>query len=172
MTSKEIRFSHVDRFVAGTVGLPGERAFFLQVRDSNRLFSLSLEKIQVQALAERISILLREIRISEPLLSFSPLSLDTAPLETPIDDEFTVGEIAIAFDENMKIIEIELDSFQENEDDQELVRIHIELSLAQADAFAKRSSSLVLAGRPPCPFCGGPINKNGHLCPRANGYRR
>ena len=27
-------------------------------------------------------------------------------------------------------------------------------------------------GRPPCPFCGGPLDPEGHLCPRANGFRR
>jgi hypothetical protein len=25
---------------------------------------------------------------------------------------------------------------------------------------------------PPCPFCGGPLDAGGHVCPRANGYRR
>ena len=26
--------------------------------------------------------------------------------------------------------------------------------------------------RPACPFCGGPVDPAGHLCPRANGFRR
>ena len=33
-------------------------------------------------------------------------------------------------------------------------------------------SAVVSAGRPPCPFCGGPLDPGGHVCPRANGYRR
>jgi hypothetical protein len=31
---------------------------------------------------------------------------------------------------------------------------------------------VVNAGRAPCPFCGSPIDPAGHLCPRANGFRR
>ena len=27
-------------------------------------------------------------------------------------------------------------------------------------------------GRPPCPLCGLPLDANGHVCPRQNGYRR
>ena len=31
---------------------------------------------------------------------------------------------------------------------------------------------LIEAGRETCPFCGGPMDPGGHLCPRANGFRR
>ncbi|HLR85492.1 MAG TPA: DUF3090 family protein, partial [Nocardioidaceae bacterium] len=41
------RYDAPDRFVAGTVGAPGERTFFLQAREGNRLTSVSLEKEQV-----------------------------------------------------------------------------------------------------------------------------
>jgi hypothetical protein len=30
----------------------------------------------------------------------------------------------------------------------------------------------VSAGREPCPFCGSPLDPTGHVCPRANGFRR
>ena len=55
-------FEHPDRFVAGTVGQPGERTFFLQARDGARLVSVSLEKVQVQLLAEKLTELLDEAR--------------------------------------------------------------------------------------------------------------
>ena len=171
MNRREIKFVEVERFVAGTVGQPGERAFFLQIRDSKRLLTVALEKSQVLALAERVSYLLREIRLSQPLNTFAPLPTDSAPLEPPIDEEFSIGEIGIAFDENLNVIEIELLELTENEEDEQSL-IVIDLTLPQADAFSKRSLSLVSAGRASCPFCGGPINKDGHLCPRANGYRR
>ncbi|MCB1239503.1 MAG: DUF3090 family protein, partial [Tetrasphaera sp.] len=35
-----------------------------------------------------------------------------------------------------------------------------------------RAGALVAAGRPPCPFCGQALDPSGHICPRANGYRR
>ena len=171
MERREIKFDNVERFIAGTVGQPGERAFYLQIRDAKRLLTLALEKSQVAALSERILYLLREIRLSQPLNSFQSLPTDSAPLEPPIDEEFSIGEMGISFDEGLNLLEVELlELIESEEDDQRLVVIS--LTLAQAESFAKRSQSLVSAGRASCPFCGGPINKNGHLCPRANGYRR
>ena len=41
----------------------------------------------------------------------------------------------------------------------------------QAAAFAVRATSLVEAGRPPCPLCGLPLDPTGHQCPRTNGHR-
>ncbi len=48
----------------------------------------------------------------------------------------------------------------------------VSLPPAVARAFSKRAQSVVAAGRPPCQFCGQPLDPAGHLCPRANGYRR
>ena len=51
-------FDPPDRFVAGTVGPPGQRTFFLQASEGRRLSSVSLEKQQVSVLADRINDLL------------------------------------------------------------------------------------------------------------------
>ena len=51
-------------------------------------------------------------------------------------------------------------------------QVRVVLSPARARAFARRAQSIVAAGRPPCPFCGGPLETDGHICPRANGYKR
>jgi uncharacterized repeat protein (TIGR03847 family) len=48
----------------------------------------------------------------------------------------------------------------------------VKLDPGYARAFAQRAQRVVSAGRPPCPFCGGPLDPDGHLCPRANGFRR
>ena len=49
------------RFVAGAVGQPGERTFYLQATDGSRVTSVSLEKFQVTQLAERLDELLDEV---------------------------------------------------------------------------------------------------------------
>ncbi|MDQ1634686.1 MAG: hypothetical protein QOJ32_1495, partial [Frankiaceae bacterium] len=54
-------FDNPERFVAGTVGQPGERTFFLQVRDAGRLVSVATEKGQISALADRLETLLAEV---------------------------------------------------------------------------------------------------------------
>ena len=46
------------------------------------------------------------------------------------------------------------------------------LRISQVKGFCERATALVNAGRPACPFCGLPVDPLGHLCPRANGYRR
>jgi len=58
-------FDNPDRFVAGTVGVPGERVFFLQARAGNRLVSIALEKEQVNLLADRMGELLDQIAVAE-----------------------------------------------------------------------------------------------------------
>ena len=53
-------FEPPERFVAGTVGVPGERTFFLQARGGGRLVSVVLEKVQMSLLAEKLEELLAE----------------------------------------------------------------------------------------------------------------
>jgi uncharacterized repeat protein (TIGR03847 family) len=183
MTSRILLFDPVERFVAGTVGQPGERTFFIQARTGTRLISVSLEKTQVQALSERLTYMIREIKQSDPTIAIQRLTRDDAPLETPIEEEFRIGVIGIAFDASRELIQIDLQAVSEGDEeepefidvddltgDQDIMRVLISPSMA--DQFAKRAMSVVSAGRLPCPFCGGPIDVRGHLCPRANGYRR
>ena len=176
-----------ERFVAGTVGEPGSRTFFLQASGGGRITSVALEKQQVLVLAERVDALLDEVvrRVGagsapDPL----PGAEDNAPLETPIEEEFRVGTMALAWDpdDEMVIIEAQAVSDDETEDDESplideddeegppLLRVRVAGPVARA--FVSRAQALVAAGRPPCPFCGGPLDAGGHVCPRANGYRR
>ena len=177
----------VDRFTTGTVGVPGERAFFLQVRSPRGLSSMLLEKTQVQALSERLKILLRELRTGG-LASLDELALahnrDTEALDFPIEEDFRVGVIGISWDNATQRLTIEIqadnsqgvedllddDEAEFFEDAPELVRLS--LRIHQARTFIDRAESVINAGRQVCPFCGLPINVDGHLRPRANGYRR
>jgi uncharacterized repeat protein (TIGR03847 family) len=182
-----------DRFVAGTVGQPGNRTFFLQARRGSALVSVVLEKVQVQVLAERMALLLAEVarrgvRVPEALL---PGDDDTAPLDEPLVEAFRVGTMTLAWDGESDEIVVEARAqIDEDEDDDEddepdqdddepelsdddpegpdLVRVR--LTPARARAFAERALRTVAAGRPPCPVCGQPLDPTGHLCPRRNGY--
>jgi uncharacterized repeat protein (TIGR03847 family) len=165
-----------DRFVAGTVGEPGSRTFFLQATGGGRTTSVALEKQQVSVLAERVEALLDEVvrrtagEANVPALTPAEVE-DTAPLEAPIEEEFRVGTMALAWDGDDEVVVIEAQAV--TEDDEEgppLLRVRITGTAARA--FAKRATAVVSAGRPPCPFCGGPLDASGHVCPRANGYRR
>jgi len=165
-------FSRPERFIAGTVGEQGERAFFLQVRCFYRLFSVAVEKAQVQAIIARIDVMVAEIRKSNPLINIEKFSTDDAPLESPVEAEFQVGAMSLAWDEDSALICIELYELEEDDEDSTGEVVEINISLGMAIAFTARSKAVVNAGRLPCPFCGIPIDPRGHLCPRANGYRR
>ncbi|MFG2891673.1 DUF3090 domain-containing protein [Streptomyces sp. NPDC048248] len=183
-----------DRFVAGTVGLPGRRSFYLQATAAGRTTSVALEKTQVAALAERIDELLDEVvRRSggnAPVPAMSPTEVsDTAPLESPVEEEFRVGTMALAWDgedermivEAQALVELEADSEEDLADAEERLlqddengppMLRVRLTGAMARAFAKRALDVVNAGRPPCPLCSLPLDPEGHVCPRQNGYRR
>jgi uncharacterized repeat protein (TIGR03847 family) len=151
--------------------------------------TVALEKQQVSVLAERIDELLDElIRADEgeaTIPAVTPVALDdNEPLEQPIVEEFRAGTMTLAWDAADERIVIEVFPYAEESvvepgtpeeeiDDPEpeemlVVRLHA----GQARAFTKRAQAVVSAGRPPCSFCGGPVDPAGHLCPRANGFRR
>jgi uncharacterized repeat protein (TIGR03847 family) len=183
LNHRVIEFTEPQRFTVGTVGLPGERTFFIQAEDGPRLISVSLEKSQVQALADRLVFMLREIKQVIPNFSIKDLPKDEKSLSTPIEEEFRVGLIGIAFDQSTELIQIDLQAVsEEDQEDAQFVDVddlssdrdilRISITPSEASRFSKRASVVVGAGRLPCPFCGGPIDSRGHLCPRANGYRR
>lgn len=176
-------FDDISRFTVGTIGLPGERTFFIQFRNGNEILSTSLEKSQVAALSERLEYMLTEIRSIHPLAPKPVLVRDSLPLDNPVLDEFRVGSIAIFYDEVRERIQVDLrelnfdGEIDESEDgdlpifgDLQLFRLYITTS--QALIFHDRAQLVIAAGRQPCPFCGFPIDPQGHLCARANGYRR
>lgn len=159
-----ISFENVDRLIVGTIGAPGEREFFLQLESGNQVLSLAIEKGQAAALADRMSDLLKEIRNREGAQWKTPPH-DDAPLKVPVEPEFIVTQLSLVWDPVSQ--KIALEAFGEMEDG-----VQINISLSQAAEFIRRTERVVSAGRIPCQFCGLPLNIEGHLCPRANGYRR
>ena len=184
-----------ERLVIGTVGQPGERTFFLQARGAGQLTSVVLEKVQVAALAERLDQLLDEVlRASggtSTVPAVAPLELnDTLPLDQPIVEEFRVGALGLGWDPDTERVVVEAlavsdpsdaDSEESDPDDPDpgllsdddaegpdVLRVRI--SGAVARAFTKRALAIVAAGRPPCQFCGQPLDPESHVCARSNGH--
>jgi len=191
------RYDAPDRFVAGTVGQPGERAFFLQAREGNRITSVACEKQQVSVLAEHLDRVLNEVhKRSVGEVEVPPASnaaRDTEPLDAPITEEFRVGTMTIAWDPTIRRIVIELFSnvdVEADESEEEAQQPEpepepeaddeidadevfvVKITASYARDFVARAQALVAAGRPSCPFCLQPMDASGHICPRANGYRR
>jgi uncharacterized repeat protein (TIGR03847 family) len=184
MARRVYNFENPDRFVAGTVGQPGSRTFYLQARDGSRIVSVVVEKVQLALLAERLTQLLTEVRErganvpAEAALA----DLDSAPLDEPLNETFRVGTMAIVWDGDEESIVVEARALSEDaegdeaaeaaddeaDDDSDVVRV--QLAPNKALAFAQRALDVVAAGRPPCPFCGQPLSPEGHICARRNGF--
>jgi uncharacterized repeat protein (TIGR03847 family) len=176
-----------ERFVAGTVGQPGARTFFLQAKSGARVTTVALEKEQVALLAERLGELLDEIVLrlgaTGPAAEVQPSrSPDNGPLDQPILEEFRVGSLALAWDESRQRVVIEAGAVTDAQNPAEPLSddltadapdaLRVRLTSGQARAFAARAQAVVGAGRPPCPLCDLPLDPEGHVCPRQNGYRR
>jgi len=177
----EFRHDQPDRCVVGTVGDPGQRTFYLQARTGDVLTSVVLEKTQVAALADRMEELLDSVvrrtggQASVPAATPTTVD-DLGPLDIPLEEEFRVGTLAMAWlgeEERLEVIAtaVPVDPEQQTPED-ELDVLTVALTGAQARAFVSRARAVVSAGRPPCPLCSQPLDPAGHVCPRQNGFHR
>jgi hypothetical protein len=199
-------FADPDRFVAGTVGEPGQRTFFLQAVQDGRVASVALEKAQVAVLADRLIAVVDELERRGLAATSAGLADDERPLDEPLREEFRVGTLTIAWDDDLDRLVVEARSMEpdagdepepdanpflpllvaevtteveevDEEDEEEVPDdapigpdvLRVRITAAMAQGFAKRALRVVAAGRPACPFCGLPIERTGHLCPRRNG---
>jgi uncharacterized repeat protein (TIGR03847 family) len=179
-------FDWPDRFVVGTVGEPGSRTFFLQIRSGKQLVSVSLEKEQSAALAQKIEEVLDELMADEgnpfSVPAITPEGLvDNDPLEQPVDELFRAGAMSLGWDpmtaqiiiEAFPIIEVSEDELEVLDLDEiepaEVLVVRIPVGTARA--FSKRTREVVGAGRPICPLCRLPMDADEHICELPDGFR-
>ena len=172
MTRRLFILDDPDRFLAGTVGEPGGRSFYLQARKGGALISVGLEKVQVVALAQRLDHLLDAV---DAPVQTEPA--DELPLEEPVVELFRVGAMALAWDATREAVVIEaqtptddgeyVELPDEADEGPDLLRVRIDAPAARA--FVRRAEALVVSGRPACPYCGQALDPTGHFCARGNG---
>lgn len=147
----------IDHFVAGAVGEPGRRTFFFEVEGSAGLEWFLCEKQQVAELAERSIAILRGAGRAVP---------EPGPdLGIPGEPTFRVGEIGLGMDRDAAVVVL---SPTDGDDEPVAFRVTPE----RLGAMAARAVLVVGAGRPPCRFCGLPLDPSGHTCPASNGDLR
>jgi uncharacterized repeat protein (TIGR03847 family) len=102
-------FDPPDRFVAGTVGQPGQRTFFLQARKAGQVVSVVLEKVQVAVLAERLDALLDELESTGVAESPqpAPTAVDSEPLDEPINEAFRATTLTLGWDADAERVLVE-----------------------------------------------------------------
>ncbi len=174
-------FAWPDRVVVGTIGVPGERTFYLQVRTGKQIVSIALEKQQSAQLAEKIDEILDQLITLEG----NPFSVPTStPIELvdndqlePVEEQFRTGVMSLGWDpttaqivvEAYPIVEVENESdpvevFLDDDDADASEVLRVRMPVGTARAFAKRTLEVVGAGRPTCPICGYPLDADGHTC--------
>jgi len=190
MPRRRYIFDPPERFVAGTIGDPGNRSFFLQARDGGRVVSVALEKVQVAVLAERLDDLLGELDrrgvphgVPDEILPDAATGLedDVSTLDEPLVEAFRAGSLTLGWDPDAERVLLEAraqdedgeaidpdEDDDEDEDGPDLLRVR--LTAAAARSFVARAARVVAGGRPPCPLCGAPLDPRGHICPRRNGH--
>lgn len=153
-------------FTTGTVGEPGHRLFYVQAQGDGLVVTVKLEKQQVGALAEYLSGLLADL----PTVEEASVPTLLEPVG-PIVPEWAVGTLAVAWDElndRMVLVAEELLTEAEVDAATEPATARFRLTREQVAGFVARARDLVAGGRPPCPLCGGPLDPEGHACPRLN----
>jgi uncharacterized repeat protein (TIGR03847 family) len=169
MSMTNFRFEDPNHLVIGTIGLPGEREFFLQVGNGENVSSFALEKSQAEGLARKSIQLLQDLNLKKQVDNHR------FQLITPLESEFQIGVITITWRPESERFHIEVEGIEdagENGFARESQGLEIIVSPDLLTAFSSHTLEVVAAGRQPCIFCGNPVNSDGHLCPRSNGYRR
>jgi len=176
MPTRVHEFDWPDRVVVGTIGLPGARTFYLQVRSGSQLVSIAMEKQQSALLAEKIDELLDQLRTVEN----NPFSVPTGTPPELVDndqledvrEQFRTGAMSLGWDPATAQVVIEAHPLTDADDDDELLEedsdesemLVVRMPVGTARAFAKRTREIVGAGRPACPLCGYPMDADGHTC--------
>lgn len=177
MPTRVHEFAWPDRVVVGTIGLPGARTFYLQVRAGKQIVSIALEKQQSALLADKIDDILDQLITAEgnpfSVPTGTPIELvDNDPLET-VQEQFRAGAMSLGWDPTTAQVVVEaypINDVDEDDDDESAdgddasEMLLVRMPVGTARAFAKRTREIVGAGRPTCSNCGYPIDADGHIC--------
>lgn len=174
MAAIDLELNPVDHLTADAIGQPGKRVFYLQGHKAERTVTLIIEKIQLQTLAVGVEQFLAEIQEKFPDLAEASAEYNEANMriQPPVDPLFRVGEIGLGFDaENDLIVVVVREILAEGTDKEEAGVVRFWATRAQVRAMARWGMEVAARGRPICPQCGGPMEPEGHFCPKKNGHK-
>lgn len=177
-------FGRADLFDAESIGEPGARRFRIFVRSPRGSASLWLERDQLETLGALIQKVLAAKDETNTLLvlraeaTASPEPPPGAPADFPHDPdvEFLVGPMQLGYDDDddelllratpIEVVEREGELFAREGDEPMFAVL---FTRQQAQRLCNSINSLMLMGRPRCPFCNRPMGP-GHICAKQNGY--
>jgi uncharacterized repeat protein (TIGR03847 family) len=164
MTGSSFDLEQPELFTTGAIGPKGQRVFYLQAREGRLLVTLKLEKQQVGALADYLEQMLEDLPGAAPAPASPPLLVD------PGTADWVVGGLGVAYDERLDRIVLIAEELTDEEEGADVApavaRFHLRRD--QVMAFVPHARSIVAAGRPPCPYCGRPLDPTTNFCPCSN----
>jgi len=195
MPQFELDINPVSHITTDAIGKPGERVFYLQGTQDDRIVTLLIEKIQIQSLAVGVEQFLSEINQKYPELQEASADYmeDKMHIFPPVDPLFRVGEIGLGYDSDndlMVLVTRELAAGEstdqptetqeaigsigmesEGEATEESGVVRFWCTRSQIRAMCHWGIEVANRGRPICPQCGEPMEPEGHFCPKKNGHK-
>lgn len=165
--ASHIELNPATQITVGTIGLPGQRTFYLQGSRGSQTISLTIEKEQARMLAESFEALIQELANKYPEANDTSVWTDMR-LREPIESLFRVGNIGIGYNEDSN--QVVLVAYELVAEDEEPNVVSYWITRAQVQALVQHAYDVVKAGRPICGNCGKPIDPTGHFCPQRNGH--
>ena len=166
----------VQHIVADAIGEPGKRTFFIQARSESELVTLVLEKQEVANLAISVLQLLEELEEKYPDLPPANVKKRALYAESPVEPAFRVGQLMVGYDEEEDRIWLIAKALVINEsgnivdpEDDDVPAVRFVATRDQMRALSDHALEVIAKGRPTCPLCGRPIDREGHFCPRSDG---
>ncbi len=187
----ELDLNPVTHITADAIGQPGKRVFYIQGQKDDQVVTLIIEKVQVQTLALGVDDFLEELSQRFPGLPEASADYDEAIMHIlpPVDPLFRIGELGLAYDSDSDLVIVvarevttgteeseqadadaeDAGDAEETEPETSVVRFWCTRS--QLRAMCSFGQQVASAGRPICPYCGQPMDPEGHFCPKRNGHK-
>jgi uncharacterized repeat protein (TIGR03847 family) len=174
MAATEIDVDPVLHITTDAIGKPGQRVFYIQAWQEDRTVTLIVEKVQIQTLAIGVEQFLTEIKERFPDLPETASDFDETKMriQPPVDPLFRVGELGLAYDSDRDMLVLvarEVVTDEQNPEETSVVRFWC--TRAQLRAMTRWGLEVSGRGRPICPYCGEPMEPEGHFCPKRNGHK-
>ncbi|MBX3013855.1 MAG: DUF3090 domain-containing protein [Caldilineaceae bacterium] len=166
----------VQHIIADAIGEPGQRTFFLQARAGSQVVSIVLEKQEVGSLAVSVLQLLEELEKTHPERSTPGQKKPLRP-EQPMEPLFRVGQLSFGYDDDEDMVWLIAKALMVNDADEvvdpnrdDVPGVRFVANREQMRAMSEHALEIIGQGRPVCPLCGRPIDRNGHFCARSDGH--
>lgn len=159
---------------AEAIGVPGKRTFKITAASARGSAVVWMEKEQLF----HVAIAIKRFLAAAPAAPAEPPRGAEEPLSSlPPDVEFKAGEMSLRHDTSTGVLTLLAAGMEPRpegehpEPEEPPPAVQFSFTRPMAETLADRALQVCAAGRKPCPFCGGPIDPEGHFCVRTNGHR-